>query len=65
MVDRITGRSEQIALHPQSGRVVPEYEHDHVREVIESPYRIIYRILDDRIDVVAVLHSARQMPIEE
>lgn len=46
-------------MHPQSGRMVPEYQHEHVREVIESPYRIIYRILEDRIDVVAVLHGAR------
>jgi len=59
MVDRITARSEQVAMHPQSGRMVPEYQHEHVREVIESPYRIIYRILEDRIDVVAVLHGAR------
>lgn len=60
-VDRITQRSEQIGIHPNSGRVVPEYEDDAVREVIESPYRIIYRIRDHRIDVLAVLHGARSL----
>jgi len=44
MVDRITRRSEQIADHPFSGRKVPEYESDAVRKLIETPYRIIYRI---------------------
>ncbi|MBU0699518.1 MAG: hypothetical protein ABIK98_12995 [Pseudomonadota bacterium] len=41
MVDKITLRSEQIADHPFSGRKVPEYKADDVRELIEKPYRII------------------------
>lgn len=59
MVDRITSRSIQIANHPMSGRSVPEYELPQIREVIEFPYRIIYHIKPDRIDVIAVLHGAR------
>jgi toxin ParE1/3/4 len=51
--DRITRRSEQIAEHPFSGRKVSEYEADDVRELIETPYRIIYRIKSDQIDVLA------------
>ncbi len=37
MVDKITRRSEQIADFPLSGRKVPEYDADDVREVIEKP----------------------------
>ena len=44
MIDRLTRRSIQIADFPFSGRVVPEYELNEVRELIESPYRIIYLI---------------------
>jgi plasmid stabilization system protein ParE len=62
MVDRITARSQQIASFPESGRMVPEYALPTVREVIEPPYRIIYRIGQDQIDVLAVIHSARLMP---
>jgi len=40
-----------------SGRKVPEYESDGIREVIEKPYRIIYRIKPDQIDVLAVVHG--------
>ena len=36
MVDRITRHSEQIADHPRSGRKVPEYDAEDVRELIES-----------------------------
>jgi plasmid stabilization system protein ParE len=62
MVDKITCRSEQIADHPFSGRKVPEYEADDVRELIEFPYRIIYRIKSDQIDILAVIHGARRLP---
>jgi addiction module RelE/StbE family toxin len=64
MVDRITHRSEQIADQPLSGRKVPEYQAEDIRELIEKPYRIIYRIKSDQIDVLAVLHSARMLPEE-
>jgi len=61
MVDRITCRSRQIAAAPRSGRRVPEYEMDQIREVIERPYRIIYHIKPDQINVIAVLHGARNV----
>jgi toxin ParE1/3/4 len=62
MVDRITRRSEQIADQPLSGRKVPEYQIEDIRELIEKPYRIIYRIKADQIDVLAVIHGAQLLP---
>jgi len=62
MVDKITRRSEQIADQPLSGRKVPEYQAEDIRELIEKPYRIIYRIKPEQIDVVAVIHGARLLP---
>ena len=58
MVDRLTRRSQQISSQPKSGRIVPEFEIDKIREVIEGPYRIIYHIKSDQIDVLAVIHEA-------
>jgi plasmid stabilization system protein ParE len=58
MIDRLTRRSQQIADFPLSGRRVPEYDADQIREVIEGPYRIIYHIKPDQIDIVAVIHGA-------
>lgn len=62
MVDRITHRSEQIADQPLSGRKVPEYQTEDIRELIEKPSRIIHRIKTDQIDVLAVIHGARLLP---
>jgi addiction module RelE/StbE family toxin len=64
MVDRITRRSEQISAQPLSGRKVPEYEAEDIRELIEKPYRIIYRVKQDQIDVLAVIHGAQILPEE-
>ena len=61
VVDRLTRRSQQIADFPMSGRVVPEIDLPQIREVFEGPYRIIYVIKPDQIDVLAVMHSAQQM----
>jgi toxin ParE1/3/4 len=58
MVDRLTRRSQQIAEFPFSGRKVPEYAVDQIREVIEGSFRIIYYIKSDQIDILAVIHGA-------
>jgi toxin ParE1/3/4 len=62
MVDRVTDRSRQITRFPESGQTVPEYADPAIREVIEGPYRLIYRIEPLRIVVLAVVHGAQILP---
>lgn len=62
VVDRLTQRSKQIGRFPNSGRVVRESDHPQVREVIEGAYRIVYRIKEKQVDVIAVIHGAQQSP---
>jgi plasmid stabilization system protein ParE len=62
MVDRITGRTQQLSRSPQSGEAVPEYGLPAIRELIEGPYRIIYRIRSNLVEVLAVVHGARLLP---
>lgn len=58
-------RSKQIGMFPLSGRQVPEYDVDHIREVFFGPYRIIYHIKTDQIDVIAVVHGAMNVLHDE
>lgn len=58
VVDKLTRRSQQISTFPLSGRIVPEFDVEQIREVIEESYRIIYYIKSDQIDVLAVIHGA-------
>ena len=62
VVDTLTRRSQQLVDHPLSGRIVPAYDDRKLRELIVYPYRLIYRVMIDRIDVIAVFHGARQLP---
>ena len=62
VIDRLTRRSQQIGRFPHSGRAVPELNLPNVREVIEGPYRIIYVIKPDQIDILAIIHSSRPAP---
>jgi plasmid stabilization system protein ParE len=41
LVEKITGRIDQLQKFPQSGRVVPEFNNEVARELIEGRYRIV------------------------
>ena len=59
---RLLERSRQLEVLARSGRQVPEYQRDDVRELLERPYRIIYVILAERIDVISVMHYRQLLP---
>jgi toxin ParE1/3/4 len=66
IVERLVNRSEQVVAFPRSGRMVPEYELDEVRQVIEGSYRIIYLIKESQVEVLAVIHTSRKgLPQDE
>ena len=63
VVTRLIAAVDRLKDFPQSGRVVPEFAHNAVREIVERPYRIIYRRLhEDEIHILTVHHAARQLP---
>jgi plasmid stabilization system protein ParE len=61
IVQRIVRRADQIATFPLSGRIVSEFQFGQLREVFERPYRIIYLIRPDRIDIITVVHMSRDL----
>ncbi len=56
-VETIDQRVRQLELFPQSGRTVPEYGVPLLRELIEPPYRIVYEVFADRVEIVIVRHG--------
>ena len=61
LVAGVIERVEQISAFPESGRVVPEFETPWLRELIYPPFRIVYRIDEDRVRVVRIWRSERLM----
>lgn len=58
---RILSIVKNIPSFPKSGRIVPEYGNDNLREKIYEDYRIVYRIKNEFIEVVAICHGAMQL----
>jgi toxin ParE1/3/4 len=61
LVQRITSRLEQVLVFPASGSAVAEVSAAEVRQVLEWPYRIIYRLRHDAIEVIAIVHGRRDL----
>lgn len=55
---------QQVRTHPESGRVVPEFEQEDIREVLCGPYRVLYVHERNRLTVVSVVHGARLLEFE-
>lgn len=60
-VERIILAAERLADYPKVGRVVPETNDENVRELLYQRYRIIYRVKGDRIEMLSVIHGARDL----
>lgn len=58
--DRIEARLEILQTFPEAGVVRPNIAPD-ARLLIEPPYLIFYRIAPDAIQIVRVLHGARNI----
>lgn len=53
----------QLSSFPESGRVVPEFDTPHLRELIHGNFRIVYSIEDAEVTVVLrFIHTSRQFP---
>ena len=53
---------EKIPDFPKSGRIVPEYETEGIRERIYKGYRIVYRLKKESIEIVTVVQGAKLLP---
>ena len=64
ILDELYEGCKSLACFPEKGRVVPELERLGLRtvlEIIQSPWRIIYEVLDETVYVYAVVDSRRDM----
>lgn len=64
-VDSIFGKVEIVETGPHIGRKVPELNQTDIRELVFGNYRIIYKILKNKIAIVTVRHFKQILPTEE
>lgn len=59
---RIKNRTTILRYQVYSGKIVPELNKKHTRQLIEGNYRIINKIVNpSRVDILTVHHSARDL----
>ncbi|MCD9023462.1 type II toxin-antitoxin system RelE/ParE family toxin [Cohnella silvisoli] len=60
-VNELIQTATTIPEFPYSGRLVPEFNRDNIREKIYQSYRIIYRIRGQEVELITCLHQARRL----
>ena len=63
LIRRLIGRVAQLETAQHSGRKVPEYPGEDLRELLCRPYRIIYRPRGGNVEVVTVMHYRQLLPL--
>ena len=65
IVESAVAHVETLLDHPDIGRVVPEFDQQYIRELIHSPYRIIYLRGDQLIQIIRIWRSERLLSINQ
>lgn len=60
----LIAKTRMLATFPEMGRVVPEFNEPHIREIIHKSYRIVYRVTSQEhlIEIARFWHGARGTP---
>lgn len=61
MVKRLLSRTRQLAVAPLSGHKIPNDYQFELRELLENPYRIIYRVKSDQVEILTVKHYRQSL----
>ena len=64
ILDRLENKINSLKEYPERGRVVPELLNQNImeyHEIIEAPWRIIYKIMDSKIFILTVIDGRRNV----
>ncbi len=64
VVKKIVDATRKLSTFPMSGRVVPEFDEEKIREVFAYSYRIIDRVEGKVVTIAAVVHGKRPVELE-
>ncbi|MCK9237324.1 MAG: type II toxin-antitoxin system RelE/ParE family toxin [Thiopseudomonas sp.] len=64
-VRAILEQAEMLVRHPDAGLIVPEFGLSHIRELIHSPFRVVYLRQEAEVVLIRVWRSERQLELSE
>jgi plasmid stabilization system protein ParE len=57
---RVLDAADTLSQMAERGRIVPEIGETQIRELITSPYRLMYRVSDNDIHILSLVHERQQ-----
>ena len=64
VVKTILTTARNFSRFPYSGRIVPEFGDESIREWFAYSYRVIYRIEGELVTVATLVHGKRLLEVE-
>lgn len=64
VVKKILETTRKLSHFPYSGRIVPEFGEESIREQFAYSYRIIYRVQGEVVTIAAVIHGKRLLELD-
>lgn len=58
--NEVKNKAKTLIDFPRRGRVVPELQDPSIREIFIHRYRLIYKIEENYINIVTIVHGARE-----
>ena len=53
--------SKSLADFAERGQIVPEFADESIRELLVKPYRLVYKLTDDHVFIVAFIHGSQRL----
>ena len=63
--DSLINQCDYLIDNPEMGRIVPELSDSSIRELIHKNYRIVYRHVDEEIQILTVFEGHRLLPLDK
>ncbi|MFQ5709610.1 MAG: type II toxin-antitoxin system RelE/ParE family toxin [bacterium] len=64
-VNYLIQRGESVSENPLIGRIVPEISDPNLREINAKKYRIVYRIQENKVEILTVFEGHKLLSLEE
>ena len=65
LVDKLIARGDALGRYPDRGRKLPEIPSSGLRELVVDNYRIVYRRVPNKIEVLTVFEGHRLLRRDE
>jgi addiction module RelE/StbE family toxin len=61
LVQEVHDAAESLADFADRGQTVPEFGDESIRELFVKPYRLVYKMTDEHVFIVAFIHGAQRL----